>query len=223
MPIDIIIVDDHEVVLKGVRILLEDYPEINIIGEARSGAEAIEKITKHKPDVVLLDINMPEMSGLEVAAYLQKRSFITKILLFTMHSNGEYILTGIKNGIDGYILKDANGDEIVKAIKEVYNGNKYFPPSVSAILVDSLQNNPQTMFGTKEPETVQKSELAQQISTKETLVLKLIAEGKKSQEIAEELDLSVRTVSNHRANMLKKTGMNNTYELVQAAINEHII
>lgn len=220
MPVKLLIVDDHEVVIRGIRTLLEDYNEVEVVAEARSGVDALESVKNHKPDVILLDINMPGMSGLQVAEQLNRQKGSTKILLFTMHSDSEYIMTGIKNGVHGYLLKDSGGDEIVKAILEVNKGNKYFPLSVSAILVNSLQTN---IEAPKQPQAVLESELAENLSPKETEVLKLIAEGLRSQEIADKLDLSVRTVSNHRANMLRKTSMSNTYELVQAAINEGII
>lgn len=212
--IKVLLVDDHEVVRKGMSFLLEDEPSLEIVGEAGGGKEAIERIPELNPNLILLDINMPEMNGIEAAKIISKKFPKVKILIFSMHNDPDYILKSIESKVDGYILKDADKEEIVKAMNVVHKGEKYFPPEVSAILVSAMQNN-----------TVVKPINSNQkvlgiLSKKEVEVLKFIADGKSSKDIAETLGLSIRTVSNHRANMLKKTNLNNTAELVRIASTE---
>ncbi|AWV99537.1 response regulator transcription factor [Arcticibacterium luteifluviistationis] len=212
--IKVLLVDDHEVVRKGMSFLLEDEPSLEIVGEASGGKEALEKIPELKPNLILLDINMPEMNGIETAAIISKRFPKIKVLIFSMHNDPDYILKSIESKVDGYILKDADKEEIVKAMHVVHNGEKYFPPEVSAILVSAMQSN----AGIKPMHSNQK--VLGVLSKKEVEVLKFIADGKSSKDIAEKLGLSIRTVSNHRANMLKKTNLNNTAELVRIASTE---
>lgn len=212
--IRVLLVDDHEVVRKGMSFLLEDEEGLEIVGEAGGGREALEKIPLLNPNLVLLDINMPEMNGIETAAHISKRFPKVRILIFSMHNDPDYILKSIENKVDGYILKDAEKEEIVKAMNTVHRGEKYFPPEVSAILVSAMQGN----SGNKLSKPSKK--VLGVLSKKETEVLKYIAAGKSSKEIAEKLGLSIRTVSNHRANMLKKTMLNNTAELVRMASTE---
>lgn len=204
--IKVLLVDDHAVVRKGLISLLEDEDSLEIIADVSSGKEAINFIASNKLDLVLLDLNMPEMSGLETSKILSKTHPKLKKLVFSMHNDPDYILKSIENGVDGYLLKDSEKDEIVKAIEQVNAGQKYFPTTISSILVDALQ--------TKKTISKTGNSVLQALSKKELEILRLVAEGLSSQEIAEKLELSVRTVSNHRANMLRKTNINNTTELV---------
>jgi DNA-binding NarL/FixJ family response regulator len=210
----ILLVDDHAVVRKGLISLLEDEKQINIIGDVAGGEEALLFASNNLPDMLLLDLNMPNMSGTETAKQFSKLYPSVKKLVFSMHNNAEYILNSIENGVDGYLLKDCDKEEILEAIETVSGGDRYFPQSVSAILVGALQNK------NKKSGSVNEGKITKILSKKETQILKLIAEGKNSKDIAEKLDLSIRTVSNHRANMLKKTNLNNTAELVRIASKE---
>jgi DNA-binding NarL/FixJ family response regulator len=212
--IRVLLVDDHEVVRKGMSFLLEDEEGLVIVGEAGGGKEALEKIPLLEPNLVLLDINMPEMNGIETAGHISKKFPKVKILIFSMHNDPDYILKSIEKKVDGYILKDAEKEEIVKAMHAVHNGEKYFPPEVSAILVSAIQSG-SNIKGSKSS-----NKILDILSKKEVEVLTFISEGKSSKEIAEKLGLSIRTVSNHRANMLKKTNLNNTAELVRMASTE---
>lgn len=214
--IKILLVDDHAIVRKGLISLLEDEENIEVVGDVSGGKEGLTFLETQEVDLVMLDLNMPEMSGMETAKHIKKKHSKTKILVFSMHSDADYILNSIENGVDGYLLKDSDREEILNAIDIVYHGEKYFPPAVSAILVQALQSK------TKKPSGGQTSQTSvlDMLSKKETQILKMIADGKSSQEIAEELDLSIRTVSNHRANMLKKTNLSNTAELVRITSRE---
>lgn len=204
--------DDHEVVRKGMKALLEDEESIQIIGEAVNGKDAIVKVQDLNPDIVLLDINMPEMNGIEAAKVISQKHSKSKVLVFSMHNNEDYILKSIENGVMGYLLKDSDKDEILKAIETIHNGGKYFPTNISSILINAIQ--------TKKSEKTKKTIVVGNLSKKEIQILKLIASGMRSKEIAEKLDLSIRTVSNHRANMLRKTSLTNTAELIRIASEE---
>ncbi len=214
MKIRLLIADDHAVVRKGLITLLEDEPDLEIVGEATDGQDAVEKAAALRPDVVLLDLTMPRMSGLEAAKVLSSRHPYARALVFSMHNSQEYIVNAVENGAWGYLLKDTTREEILYAIHAVAGGEKYFPPPISAVLAEALQQKsrprkaarPENGLGT--------------LSRKERQVLQHIAEGLSSREIAEKLGLSVRTVSNHRANMLRKSKVKNTVELVRMAVEE---
>lgn len=213
--IRIVIADDHQVVRKGVSTLLEDEEDIEIVGEASDGLEALEKIKLLKPDIVLLDIAMPKMNGIEAAEIIEKNHKPVKSLIFSMHNNEDYIIKSVESGAFGYILKDTTKEEMLSALRTVASGQKYFNSQISAILVDSLINKPKKGSA--------RSKEAIQISKKERIVLKHIVNGLNSREIAEKLGLSVRTVDNHRAHIMKKTGTKNAVELVKMAIKESLV
>jgi DNA-binding NarL/FixJ family response regulator len=212
--IKLLIVDDHAVVRKGIQNLLEDEENIEIIGEASDGLEALDKIKDLKPTIVLLDLTMPQMSGFEVAKYISEKYPNVKSLIFSMHNNPEYMVTSVENGAMGYLLKDTSKEEILKALDSVSKGNKYFPLTVSAMIIDGLLAQRKQKTTPK----LKNTSLFAKISKKEREVLKYITEGLSSQEVAEKLNLSVRTVSNHRANILRKTNVKNTAELVRLAV-----
>ncbi|WP_304237743.1 response regulator transcription factor [Jiulongibacter sediminis] len=213
--IKLLLVDDHEVVRKGMKFLLEDEENLEIIGEASDGEEALQKIEELKPNLVLLDVNMPVMNGIEAAKKISANYPAVRVLIFSMHNDPDYIVNSVTNGVDGYILKDAEKEEIMKAMKTIHRGEKYFPPNVSALLVSALQGG-----GMPKVKSKRSASVLDKLSKKEKEILKFIAQGMSSKDIALRLTLSIRTVSNHRANMLKKTGLNNTAELVRMATNE---
>ena len=212
--IRLLIVDDHAVVRKGIQNLLEDETNIDIVGEASDGIEAMERVKLLKPTIVLLDLTMPQMSGFEVAKFISEKFPAVKTLIFSMHNNPEYMVTSVENGAMGYLLKDTSKEEILKALKSVSTGNKYFPPTVSAMIIDGLLAQRKQKTTPK----LKNTSLFAKISKKEREILKYITEGLSSQEVAEKLNLSVRTVSNHRANILRKTNVKNTAELVRLAV-----
>lgn len=211
--IKLLISDDHAVVRKGIQNLLEDEEQIEIVGEASDGIEAIEQVKKLKPDVVLLDITMPKMSGIEAAKVISEKYPASKALIFSMHNNQEYMLRAVENGALGYLLKDSSKEEILKAIASVSVGHKYFPPNVSALIIEGLLSDRKKSG--KKPSKI----LQDQLTKQEKLILNHIIEGLSSKEIAEKYELSTRTVSNHRANILKKTKVKNTAELVRLAVD----
>ncbi len=214
MKIRLLIADDHAVVRKGLMTLLEDEPDLDIVGEATDGQDAVEKTAALRPDIVLLDLTMPRLSGLEAARIMTNRHPATRPLVFSMHNNQEYIVNAVEAGAWGYLLKDTTKEEILHAIHAVAAGEKYFPPQISVALAEALQQKSRSRPSTK-PATG-----LSVLSRQERHILQFIADGLSSREIADKLGLSIRTVSNHRANMLRKTKVKNTVELVRLALEE---
>lgn len=214
MKIRLLIADDHAVVRRGLMTLLEDEPDLDIVGEATDGQDAVEKTAALKPDIVLLDLTMPRLSGLEAAKILTARHPAARPLVFSMHNNQEYIVNAVEAGAWGYLLKDTTKEEILHAIHAVAGGEKYFPPQISVALAEALQQKSRGRQPTKAATGLSL------LSRQERHVLQFIADGLSSREIADKLGLSIRTVSNHRANMLRKTKVKNTVELVRMAVEE---
>ncbi|MDR6564489.1 MULTISPECIES: response regulator transcription factor [Arcicella] len=211
-PITVLLADDHDVVRKGMKMLLEDEESVKVIGEASDGLDAIEKIKALSPNVVILDLTMPKMTGIEAAKIISEEYPEVKILIFSMHNNREYIINSVENGASGYLLKDTGKDELMRAINVVAEGRKYFPPEISEVIIDELLSK----TSGNQPDTSRP--IFQKITPKEKQILEHIVQGYNSREIADKLFLSIRTVDNHRANMMKKTKAKNTADLVKMAI-----
>ena len=212
--IKLLIADDHAVVRSGIRNLLEDEPNIEIVGEAADGATALQQIEALQPSLVLLDLTMPKMTGFEVAKMIAKTHPHVSVVVFSMHNNQEYMVEAVENGAMGYLLKDTSKEEILRALDTVHGGQKYFPLNVSAAIIDSLLAERKQSLNSNKGQNGVFSLLSKQ----ERVVLGHIVEGLNSQEISDRLALSVRTVSNHRASILKKTKVKNTAELVRLAL-----
>ena len=213
-PISVVLADDHHIVRNGIKMLVEG-SEIQIIGEASNGNEAIEAVQNLNPDVVMMDISMPLMNGLEATRIIEKKFPKTKALILSMYDSEEYILSAVDAGAIGYLLKDAPREEILNAIRMVAKGEKYFNSSVSNIIINGYLKSKRGNGSEQEEQAI--------ISKKELVILKLIVEGLNSREIAENLELSVRTVDNHRANMMKKMAVKNAVEMVKLAIEKKLI
>ena len=209
--ITILLADDHDVVRRGMKMLLEDEEGIKVIGEASDGLDAIEKVKLLMPNVVILDLTMPRMTGIEAAKIISEQYPDVKILIFSMHHNKEYITKSVENGANGYLLKDTSKEELLRAIKVVSEGRKYFPPEISEIIINELLAK---TSGTQE----EIRPIFQKITPKEKQILGMIVQGYNSREMADKLFLSIRTVDNHRANMMKKVKAKNTADLVKMAI-----
>jgi DNA-binding NarL/FixJ family response regulator len=207
--IKVVLADDHFVVRNGIRTLIEG-SEIEIIGEANNGIEAIEAVKKFSPDLILMDISMPQMNGLDATEIISKQYRNSKSLILSMYDNEEYILKAVEVGAQGYLLKDAPREEILNAIRTVARGEKYFNSSVSNIIING--------YIKVKKSGISDSEVNVKLSKKEMIILKKIVEGLSSRNIAEKLELSIRTVDNHRANMMKKLSVKNAAELVKLAI-----
>lgn len=211
-PITVLLADDHDVVRKGMKMLLEDEESVKVIGEASDGLDAIEKVKALSPNVVILDLTMPKMTGIEAAKIISEEYPEVHILIFSMHNNREYIINSVENGASGYLLKDTGKEELMRAINVVSEGRKYFPPEISEVIIDELLSKTTG----NQPDTSRP--IFQKITPKEKQILEHIVQGYNSREIADKLFLSIRTVDNHRANMMKKTKAKNTADLVKMAI-----
>jgi DNA-binding NarL/FixJ family response regulator len=210
-PIRVLVVDDHAIVREGIRSLLARRKDIEIVGEAADGKRAIEAVTQLDPDVVLMDIAMPVMNGLEATREIHARFPSMRILVLTQHENKEYIMSLLRVGAVGYILKRARSSELVDAIRAVHAEGAYLPPDITHTVVDAVARS----LGGKEESST--------LTEREIQVVRLVAEGMSSREIAERLSISVKTVDTHRANIMEKVGAHNVAELIKYAIRMGIV
>ncbi len=208
--IKVILADDHGVVRSGIRTLLESEGDISVIAEASNGQEALEKVEQFQPDLLVVDIRMPVLNGIEATRRLPQYSTITKALVLSMHDDEEYILQSIESGAFGYLLKDTSKEEFLKAIRMVYHGEKYFSGEISGILVNNFMN-----FKRKEEPGVHADVHTYEITKREKQILRMLADGINNKEIAENLNKSVRTIETHRFNIMKKLKVNNVVELLK--------
>lgn len=211
--IKVILADDHPIVRTGIKNALADQENIEVIGEASSGAQAIKKAKELSPDIVLMDISMPGMGGLEAAQRMHSTMPKVKVLVFTMHDNKEYVLEIIRSGASGYVLKDTSTFELVKAIETVYSGGTFFSSKVSQFLLDQYVKKV-AAGNTKTDDALTK---------REEEVLVLVARGKSNKEIAVELEMSARTVETHREKIMKKLNVHSVAEMTQHAISRGLV
>ncbi len=210
--VKVIIVDDHKLVTDCISLFLSGAESIEVIGVAHSGQEALDLLKTLKPDVMLLDISMPNMSGIETTAAIKKNFSDIKILILSMHSDYNNISDAIDVGADGYVPKDVSSEELVEAIVTVNKGKNYFHTTISEEIVKNYASK-------KKKSSVDIPELTK----RELEVLQLFAEGLNNSEIANKLYLSVRTVESHKNHILQKTNMKNSVELIKFAIKNKII
>ena len=212
--IRVLLVDDHAILREGLRALLTLAGDIEVVGEAEDGRAAIAAVLCLKPDVVLMDIAMPVMDGLEATLEIHRQLPGCRVLILTQHDNKEYIFPILRAGAAGYVLKKAAGAELVSAIRAVHEGGAFLHPSVaSAVVAGFIGRHDQR----EEHEGIEK------LSEREVQVLKLVAEGRSNQEIADLLCLSIKTVMGHRANVMQKLGLHNRTELVKYAIRQGLV
>lgn len=209
--INIAIIDDHKMVREGLRQLLEFEGDINVIAEAGDGEEGYKVIKNDKPDVVLLDINMPVMNGLELLKKIRMENDKTRILILTIHNEVEYLSKAIEIGVNGYVLKDSESSELKKAIQAVNRGECYIQPSIAPLLLEASNKED------KQDDTIGV------LSSREHEVLKLIAEGLFNKEIAYKLSISEKTVKNHVSNIFKKIGVSDRTQAAVYAIKNNIV
>lgn len=209
--INIMIVDDHSMIREGLKQLLESDGDMRVVEEASDGVECLEKIGTANPDVLLLDINMPRMNGLEVLAKLKEKKIKTKVLVLTVHNEIDYLLKAVEIGINGYLLKDSESSELKKAIVSVVDGENYIQPS----LIPSL--NAKMIQRDNDKDKIE------DLTRRELEVLKLLATGNYNKEIAEELGISERTVKNHVSNIFKKIEVTDRTQAAVFAIRNNLI
>jgi DNA-binding NarL/FixJ family response regulator len=208
--IRILVADDHAVVREGLKQILGDNPEMVLAGEARSGEEALDKVREGQWDVVVLDISLPDRSGLDVLKQIRSERPDLPILVLTMHAEEQYAVRVLRAGAAGYLTKESAPEQLVAAIKKVARGGKYVSPALAEDLAFHLLSHPQ-------------KPLHETLSDREFQVLCMIASGKKSKEIADELCLSIKTVSTHRARILQKMRMKSNAELIHYSIRNRLV
>ena len=202
----VVIADDHAIVRGGLRALIHDEIGLDLIGEAAGGYEAIELVEKNQPDVLVLDISMPDLDGITVTRMLKPNFPDLRILILTLHEDEALLKEAIKAGASGYILKRAAESELISAIQVILRGDMYVDPSML-----------RSLLGESKPASPQNATQAENLTSRETEILKLIVEGYTNRQIGEHLNISIRTVEGHRANISDKLGLHSRLELVRYA------
>jgi DNA-binding NarL/FixJ family response regulator len=208
----IVIAEDHTILREGLRSLLSSEPELRVVGEAKDGREAIRRVEQLEPDLILMDLSMPRMNGVEAIREIKNRIPETKVLALTVHKAEEFVLEVLQAGADGYILKDASAEELVMAIRSVLGGQRYLSPAVSQMVIEGY------LAGRKTCESPWDT-----LTKREREILKLIAEGHKNKEIADYLCISVKTVEKHRANLMKKLDLHSAAALTAYAMERGLV
>lgn len=210
MPITVLLVDDHSIVRDGLRVLLEAEGDIEVVGGAANGLEAVRKVRELHPDVVVMDLAMPELNGTEATAQIHDISPATEVLVLSMHSTAEHILRAFQAGARGYVLKESAGPEVVAAVRSVHAGKRYLSQKIAGTVLDDYIRERRT--GTP----------LESLSVRERQILQLIAEGKSTAETAKALFLSPKTVDTYRSRMMHKLGVDNFAALVRFAVQHGV-
>jgi two-component system response regulator NreC len=213
-PIRVLLADDHGVVRKGLRFLLEQEQDVSVVGEASDGREAVRIAKDLQPDVIVMDIAMPQLNGIDATAQVMKLSPQSGVLILSMHSDESYILRALEAGAKGFILKETAEEYLLTAIRAVAQGKPFFSPAIAQTLLEDYMRNLQQR-GQQDSYSL--------LTDRETEVLQLLAEGRSNKEVATLLDLSVYTVETHRTRIMQKLNLHNTAELVLYAVRKKII
>ena len=211
--IRLLLADDHTILRDGIRALLDDQADIEVIGEAEDGLSTVKMVAKLKPDVVIMDIAMPMLNGLEATRQIQRDYPQVRVLILTMHENEEYIRQVLAAGALGYVLKDAAAHDLLGAIRAVYRGEAVLSPAITRLVIEDYLR-----WGDIRP-----ADISNGLTPREREILQLIAEGYTNKEIAEILSLSVKTIQSHRSNLMSKLDLHDRGELIKYAIQKKII
>ena len=214
MKYTVLIADDHGVVRKGLRLLLEQYPELAVIGEAANGREAVTMAAALSPQIVVLDVAMPILNGIEAAEQILKVNSKMGIIILTMHADESYLLRALNVGVKGYLLKESAEEDLLLAIRAVANGKPFFSRAINETLLEDY------MRMLKQQGLSDTFDL---LTAREKEVLQLLAEGKTNKEVAQVLDVSPYTVESHRTNLMQKLGIHNTAEIVLYAVRKRLV
>lgn len=210
----VLLADDHAIVRRGLKSLLETEPGLTVVAEAGDGLEAIRLAEEHEPDLAILDVGMPKLNGIEVAARLQKLRRPPHVIILSMHADESYILRALAAGARAYLLKDATDEDLLPAIRAIAAGKPFFSPAVTSVLVGDYMRQLQARGLTDSYHL---------LTDREKEVLQLLAEGRSNKEVAMLLELGVSTVETHRANLMQKLNLHNTADIVLYAVRKGII
>ncbi len=213
-PYRIVIAEDHTILREGLRALLSSKPDFEIVGEAEDGRDAIRRVGEERPDLILMDLSMPKMNGLEAIKEINKQNPETKVIVLTVHRTEEYIHAALQAGADGYVLKDATHKELEMAIMNVLEGKRFLSPGISEKIIGGYLEGKLSVKTRSVWDTLTK---------REREILKLIAEGNKNKEIADYLCISLKTVEKHRTNLMKKLDLHNVATLTTFAMEKGLI
>jgi len=224
-PIRVLLADDHDILRQGLKLLLGLQADIVVVGEARTGVEAVNLVQELKPDVVVMDISMAEMDGLQACQRIRHQHPATQVLMLTMHESAEYFLQSLRVGAAGYIVKKAAPGELHSAICTIAQGGAYLYPSLAKALIRAYVSPASTPSDPRSQSAANKNIAAelQVLTPRELEVLTLVAQGNTNQEIADQLTLSIKTVQAHRANVMDKLGLRDITHLVRFAISHGLI
>jgi DNA-binding NarL/FixJ family response regulator len=212
--IRIILSEDHAVMRRGLRLILQEQPDFEVVGEASDGREAVALAENLKPDVAVLDITMPNLNGIEAAKLISVKQLGTSIVMLSMHADESFVLRALKAGARAYVLKDARENDLISAIRLVFEGKSFFSPAVSRTLVEDYVRQLQ------DKDIEDSYEL---LTLREREVLQLVAEGKTNKDIASMLNLSLYTIETHRSNILEKLNLHSVPELILYAVRKGVI
>ena len=212
--IRIVLADDHTVMRAGIRLVLERQPDLHVVGEASDGREAVNAVERVHPDVVVMDIAMPNLNGIEATRQIIANGAAVSIVVLSMHSDEEYVLRALKAGARGYLLKESAEADLIAAVRAVIGGKSFFSPAVSRLLVEDYVRQLQ------DRDIEDSYEL---LTTREREILQLVAEGKSNKDVANLLNLSVYTVETHRSNIMEKLNLHGMPELILYAVRKGVI
>ncbi len=212
--IRIVLADDHTIIRSGLRLLLEQQPDFKVVAEASDGRNAVELVARHKPEVAILDIGMPELNGIEATRQILAAEPATQIVILSMHSDEGYVLRALKAGARAYILKNSAEADLIRAVRSVADGKSFFSPVISKMLLEDY---------VRQIRDKQVEDSYDLLTPREREILQLIAEGKTNKEVANILHLSVHTVDAHRGNILQKLNLHGVPELILYAVRKGII
>ena len=210
----IILADDHKLMRSGLRVLIEQQPDLSIVGEARDGREAVSLANSLRPDVAVLDISMPNLNGIEAASQITQSRKEIGVIILSMHPDESYVLRALKSGAKGYLLKDSAESDLIRALHAIADGKSFFSPAVSKVLLDDYVRKLRRS-GAEDAYDL--------LTGREREIFQLVAEGKSNKEVANLLNLSVYTVETHRSNIMRKLSLKGVPELTLYAVRKGII
>lgn len=212
--IKVVLLDDHQMFRDGLKAVISDEKKIELTGAVGSAKELYKLLETDNPDLLITDITMPDISGIEVTAYINENYPNTKVLILSMHSNEEFIIKALNAGAKGFLPKETGADELLEAINAIHNGNCYFNKNISDTILNSMVS--------RTKQTKQQAQLAE-LTKREIEILKLVVEGLTNKEIAKQLFISIRTVDSHKNNLMTKLNLKSTVELVKFAIKNKLV